>query len=271
MTFNETLKAAIADILAHGYDSRDRIARWLEKLHGAALASLIPEETIQRHLAASLLRTYRQTVESDKFLKRHKGLSQFTIDQLKPALRKELDRRILASANLIKLNRKESIQRTLKRFEGWATAIPAGGTRSVTQRPVDQKLRRAFASLPFEERRVITDQGHKLVSAVNGIVAENSGAIAAIWHSHWRETGYDYRPRHKQFDDHIFVIRDNWAMKSGLMKLDGRRYTDEIEQTAELPFCRCYYSYLYNLADLPTSMLTAKGKEAVLSRSKRTA
>lgn len=270
MNFNETLKAAIADILAHGYDSRERVSRWLDKLYAAAKASLIPEAQVQQQLAANLANVFRRATDTDKLMKRHLGLSRYTIEQLKPALRHELDRRILASANLIKLNREESIRRTLKRFEGWSTAIPAGGTRTGGKREIDAKLKRSFASLPFEERCVVIDQGHKLLSAVNSIVAENSAAIACVWHSHWREIGYDYRPAHKQFDDHIFVIRNNWAIKGGFMKLDGRRYTDEIEQPAELPFCRCYYSYLYNLADLPVSMLTAKGKESLLKR-RRTA
>lgn len=267
--FQDTLKAAIADILKHGYDSQERLANWMQRLYMTAKQSLLPVSEVQSRLASALTTVYQRQVNSDRFIRRHEGLSRFTIEMLKPRLKHELDRRILASADLIKLNREASIQRTLHRFAGWATSIQAGGTRSELKAPLDKKLRRSFSSLPFEERRVIIDQGHKLVSAINSIVAEDGGAIAAVWHSHWRETGYDFRPRHKQFDQRVFAIRDCWAMKDGLMKLNGHFYVDQVEKPAELPFCRCYFSYKYQLADLPRDMLTAKGKEALLSRGKR--
>lgn len=268
-TFQDTLRAAIADILQNGYSSQEQLKNWMERLYMSAKHSLLPVSQVQMRLANALTTVYQRQVNSDKFMRKHMGLSQFTVEQLRPKLKHELDRRILASADLIKLNREASIQRTLHRFAGWATSIQVGGTRSELKAPLDKKLRRSFASLPFEERRVIIDQGHKLVSAINSIVAEDGGAIAAVWHSHWRETGYDYRPRHKQFDKRVFVIRDSWAMRDGMMKKDGRFYTDQIEQPAVEINCRCYYSYLYNLADLPRDMLTAKGKEALLSRGKR--
>jgi hypothetical protein len=263
------LREAVEDILAHGYDSQKRIQLWAEKLHAAALRALIPEAEINRRLAEELGLVYERQFKGDKFMRRHQGLSRFTVEQLKPKLRNELDKRVLASANLIRLNREASIQRTLQRFEGWATSVPAGGRRGEAKAPLDKKLRRAFASLPYEERRVIVDQGHKLVAAVNTVVANDGGAVAGIWHSHFRETGYDARPRHMHFDSRVFVLRGNWALRDGLMKLDGALYTDQLEAPAELINCRCYYSYIYNLADLPVHMLTAKAKAAMLQRGER--
>jgi len=267
--FSDTIKAAVSDLLLHGYDSQERLQTWLSKLYGAANQSLVPAGMIQSRLASALSNVYHKQINSDKFLNKHAGVSKFTIEQIKPRLRSELERRILASADLIKMNREASIQRTLHRFAGWASSIPKGGTKSEKRTEVDKDLRKSFTRLPFEERRVIIDQGHKLVGAINSIIAEDGGAIAGIWHSHWRETGYDFRPRHKQFDTRIFVLRNNWAMRDGLMKLAGRFYTDQIEQPAVEIYCRCYYQYLYLLEDLPKDMLTSKGKELLLARGKR--
>lgn len=101
------------------------------------------------------------------------------------------------------------------------------------------------------------------------IDAKAGGAIAAIWHSHWRQDGYEYRKSHKARDEKVFVMRGNWALEKGLMKLAGRKYTDEITSPGEEEGCRCYYQYLYSLRDLPEEMLSTKGKEELERVRKR--
>lgn len=261
--FTDILRAAVADLAAHGYDDRTRVDAWLVKLRDAARAALVPEAELKRRLVKTLGGKFRRHLSHTTVFRRHQGLEQFTLRQIEPSLRRELDRRILASARLITLNRDASIQRTLARFEGWATAIPKGGSRAIDKPEETKDLKKAFASLPFEERRVIIDQGHKLLSSIDNILAVDGGALAAVWHSHWRETNYDYRPEHKKFDKRVFVIRGSSALKDGLIKPAGRFYIDQIEAPAEEPFCRCYYTYLYSLADLPPEMLTAKGQLAL--------
>jgi hypothetical protein len=263
-----TLREAVADFIKFGYDNQERLEYWLRQLRETIEGAMLPERVLRAKLTSQLEEVYNRTVKSERLFKRHKGLSQFTLQQLKPNLRKELDKRILASANLIRLNREASIQRTLQRFSGWATSIPTGGSNVATYKALDPKLKRAFASLPFEERRVIIDQGHKLVSAVNQIVAEDGGAIAGVWNSHYHQVGYNYRVNHKEFDQashkRPLVVRNNWAISGGLMK-DKGPYTDQIVQTGEEPFCRCYYTYLYSLRDLPREMLTKAGMEKLLA------
>src|SRR5207247_2394734 len=105
------------------------------------------------------------------------------IDQIKPALHAELERRIMASADLIKLNRKAAIEKTVQRFSGWATSVPPGGTRATDKKKEKDSIKKSLKSLPFEERRVIIDQSHKFVANLNEIVAKDGGAIAGRWHS----------------------------------------------------------------------------------------
>lgn len=261
--FYEVLTAAIADLLEHGFDSQYRVNDWIRRLEAAARAALVPPEVIERALKDTLMRVYQRTVDGGKLAKMHADLSAFTLAKIKPKLRDELDRRILASASLIKLNREASIQRTLQRFAGWATSIPIGGTEAEKRSEAAKQVRRGISGLPFEERRVVIDQGHKLVSAINDIVARDGGAIAAVWHSHWREAGYDYREEHKQRDRHLYVVRNNWALEGGLMKLAGAKYSDEISEPGYEVYCRCYYQFVYNLRDLPVIMLTNRGKAAL--------
>ena len=267
--FYEVLTAAINDMLEHGFDSQDRVDRWLGELERAARAALIPEYALTELLKNRLGTVFKRNATTGKLLKKNPGVGQFTLDMVKPKLRAELDRRILASAQLIKLNREQSIARTLQRFSGWSTSIPLGGTDVAKRKQVKQNVRRGIAALPFEERRVIVDQGHRLVAAVNEIVATDGGAIAGEWH-HIPEgpPAYDARPVHVARHKKIYLIRGSWAHQQGLVKPGSPGFTDEITAPAEEIFCRCSYRYLYSPSELPPGMLTAKGKLALLEARK---
>lgn len=261
-SFNDVLREAVADLTEHGYDDRERVDRWLVRLREAATASMISEQELNERLTKSLGMRFRKHMRT--VAKRHRGMDRFAITNIEPALRRDLDRRILASVKLIRLNRAASIQKTLQRFEGWSTAIPKGGSRAVDRRETVDDIGKAVRGIPLEERRVAIDQGHKLLASIDATIATAGEAIAAIWHSHWREIGYDYRPDHKQLDGGVFLIRNTWATKDGLVKKPGdKQYSDQVVQPAVEPFCRCYWQYLYALADLPEEYLTAKGRLAL--------
>jgi hypothetical protein len=202
-------------------------------------------------------------IDDGQILKAHPGVARYTIERLKPRLRVELDRRVAVSKGLIKLNRDQMIEKTTQRFAGWASSVPAGGSRAVDVKDVKQNIRKSLAQLPFEERRVMIDQGAKFISALNEIVATEGGAIAARWHSQWRRNGYHYRHSHKERDQKVYAIRGNWAMDKGLMKAGKAGYYDEITKPGEEVFCSCSATYVYNLRDLPDDMLTNKGRAAL--------
>lgn len=259
--FQRILTEAVRDISENGYDSAARLEDWLLKLRLAAEADSVSDAEIAAALKRTLGATYDRLVDKGG-LTRTAGVSRFTIERIRPQLRAELNRRIMASADLIKLNRDEAVSKTMRRFSGWATSVPPGGAGSVDKAHVKKTVRKALASEPFESRRVLIDQGHKLASNINAIAAEGGGAIAAEWRSRWREPGYDYREPHKErsIGGKVFLIRDSWAHERGLVKPSAEGYTDQIEKPGELPFCRCSYVYLFSLRDLPADMLTQKGK-----------
>jgi hypothetical protein len=66
-------------------------------------------------LRAGLGAIYRRLVERGGVARYHPEIARFTIQRITPRLRAEFDRRILASANLIKLNRQQAIDKTLQR------------------------------------------------------------------------------------------------------------------------------------------------------------
>jgi hypothetical protein len=261
--FYQVINDAITDIEANGFDSQSRIDGWMDRIETAARAAMLPEFAIQATMSDALASIWKRAVERGGVLKMHPGVSRFSLEHIKPRLRSELDRRVMASAQLIKLNRQQSIAKTLQRFSGWATSVPAGGSRAVDKPEVRDDLKKALRSLPYEERRVAIDQGHKLVATINDIVAVDSGAIACEWHSHYRQPGYNARPDHKERDGRVYLIRGNWASAQGLVKPGAAGYSDEITQPGEEVFCRCNYRYIYSVRGLPDDMVTAKGREVV--------
>jgi hypothetical protein len=264
--FDRVVSEAVDDLAETGFTSAERVAYWEERIRRAAEEDLRgPSKRMDDVLRDVLRRAYEKAIEGASLTKLHPGIGRFTVERLRPELRSELDRRILASANLIRLRRKQRIEQTLSRFSGWATSQPKGGSAEPEKRETKERIRGPIASASFEERRVLVDQGHKLFSSVNELVATGGGAIAGVWHSRWRQPGYDYRPDHKERDLGVFLLRGSWALEQGLVKKTGEvRWIDDVTRPGEEPFCRCSYQYVYALpafARLAPEAVTKKGED----------
>ncbi len=263
-SFYEILGEGVDYLSDYGYDGM--LDEWIIRLR-ESITFRSEKETnaiIKRSLSATFDRSLKTSA------KRHPAVSRITINKIKPELRNELTKRIRASADLIRLNRAESIDSTLRRFSGWASSVPAGGTDVESRRKIKAHISKPLKEQRFIERRVAIDQGHKLISNADAVIADQAGAIAAKWRSHWRQAGYDYRVDHKDRDKQVYALRNSWAKDSGLINA-GAGYIDAMTMPAEEVYCRCYYVYLYNLRELPNSMLTKKGAVALEGLSRASA
>lgn len=260
-SYMAVLTHAVSDMAEHGFDSAERVAMWQERLKQAAQQSLMTFSQMEQALKAGLASIYRRMVDQGGLLKVHPGVSRFTIQQLAPRMRAELDRRIMASANLIRLNRQQAIDKTLQRFSGWATSLPIGGSDTTNKREEKTRIKKSLGQLPFEERRVLIDQGHKLSASISNVVAQETGAIAVIWHSNWRQPNYDYREDHKERDEKVYLLRNSWALDKGLIKPGPAGYYEDVTGFAEEPFCSCHGTWIYNIRSLPADMITDRGRE----------
>ncbi|WP_353789896.1 hypothetical protein AB8Z62_07530 [Klebsiella pneumoniae subsp. pneumoniae] len=266
-TFTRTVREAVKFFLRNGYTSRQELEQWQAIIRQAAESET--DDDYMSMVSDRLRKTYDLQVSKAGALERHKGLSRFTLNYMEPKLRSELDRRILASADLIKLNRTAAINKTVQRFSGWATSIPVqdyvgGGLSPSSRSGVNYNcdhIQKSAQQVDYEASRVMIDQSHKLIANIDNIIATSNNAIAAEWHSHWRQAGYDYREDHKERDKLVYLIRGNWAQKNGYVKAGPAGYLDEITQPGEEVFCRCYVTYLYNLRSIPEDMLTQKGRK----------
>ncbi len=258
-TFHGLLREAVRYFAVHGYEDAQALAEWVMRLRGAAEreagSSALSEQAIRKALGAY----YERAVSLARLRKHHPGVSRFTVDLVRPEMRRELDRRILASVDLIRINRDRAIEQTLQRFSGWVSSVPVGGSKVVDKLETVAHIAKPVAQVKYEARRLSIDQGHKLLAAIDAVIGEQSGAIAMEWHSHWRQAGYDYREDHKERDGKIYAIRDSWAVKAGLIN-KGAGWSDAMTQPAEEVFCRCNAYYINMLDDLPDSMLTEKGR-----------
>lgn len=261
--YDAILTAAVADIAAHGYDTEERIAYWQDQLRIAAASSLRSVADIERATAESMAALYRKLVDQGAVLRTHPGVSRYTLEQIRPQLHGELTRRIRANAELIKSNRAEAIEKTVRRFSAWATSVPPGGSETIDKRDQKADIRRSLTKLSFEDRRVTIDQTAKLNAAISATVALNGNAIGAVWHSHKHQAGYDGRPAHNARDGKFFLVKDSWAHERGLLKPGPDGYITDVEQPAFLPFCRCSWGWVYSLRSVPADCITAKGREAL--------
>lgn len=253
------LADAIKHIAKHGY-SPIWMDYWLQQLRASIHEYFGEKKNPDQSVAPALNAAFRKATQPKEIKRNHQGIPAFTIENVNPRLKQLLQARIFASADLIKLNRENAIDMTLKRFAGWASSVPPGGG-DVEAGEVKKHIYKRLQQCTYEERRMLIDQSHKLVANINQTIAEGNGAIAVIWHSHWRDPSYDYRPDHKERDGKVYLIRNSWAKEKGFVKPGSAGYLDEITQAGQEIFCRCFVTFLYSLSRLPDDMLTNKGRE----------
>lgn len=252
---------AIERFAQTGYDSAPDLEQWLLLLHAALERELPTDWDLRESLSKTLHQIYAREVERLGVRRRVPGVNRYTLANIEPHLRAELDRRILAGVDLIKLNRRAAVDKTLRRFSGWVTSMPSGGGPAERVRDVAQEILKPTKQVRYEARRVATDQGHKLSAAVASVVALQEGAVAAIWHDRGEhDRGYNARPEHLARSGKLFLVRDSWAIEQGLIKRGALAYTDDFEAPAQLPYCSCYYEYVTSPGRLPSNLLTRRGE-----------
>lgn len=258
-TFYQIVTEAINFYLENGWKSEKKLIDWNKQLRVAATKKFPKEEQVTNHLKA----IYTKAVIKEGIIKNSPpaGPSKVTLEKIKPSLKKELNKRIFASTNLIKFNQDQAVEKTLQRFNGWVTSAPPNGYFDVKKREEKQKIIQPIQDLDYINRRMAIDQGHKLAANIKQLLAEQGNAVAAKWHSPWRRSGYDYREDHKERDEKIYLLRNSWADEKGYLE-PANGYYDEITSAGEEVNCSCQITYIYAPQRLPDEFLTESGKRA---------
>ena len=96
-SFYSVLTAALSDFSERGFVSPEQLEAWTRRLREAAERSLTPPHVLEQALRDTLRATFRAKVDGGTILRQHPGVSRFTLEQVKPRLRAELDRRLAAN------------------------------------------------------------------------------------------------------------------------------------------------------------------------------
>jgi hypothetical protein len=259
-SFRAFLIEALREFSERGYVSESDLQQWTARLH-AMIESELPTDEESREVLAGILGSVYAREYRSGIAKRVPGVSRYTVDRVAPHLRAELDKRIFASADLIRIRKRETVDKTLARFSGWASSVPPTGTFDFSPRALSKHITKDLVSFKYERRRVAIDQGHKLVSNISHVVAMNEGAIAATWYDRGEDDhGYDARPDHLKRSGKLFLVKDSWAMNEGLIRRGAAPYTDSVTQPGEEVYCSCFWTWIVHPQDLPETFLTAKGR-----------
>ncbi|CAI3954065.1 unnamed protein product [Commensalibacter communis] len=224
--------------------------------------TVVDVNLIQEHLSKIVNRQVTRKVLNKNF----KGSNlSFTQNKLSNFAKKYLNERILFSVSLIKDNRESQVKKTLQRFNGWVSAVPTDGITKAKESPREavRAILKPLVQRPFEERRVLIDQGHKLSASINDAIALDNNVIAVKWNSHWHELNYHYRQDHKERDKKLFFYKDNYFVQNGFIKKTDILYINDVDGFGQKPFCRCYGTYYCSLMDIPKEYLTKKGMDFV--------
>lgn len=211
-------------------------------------------------LKAELNHTFRRFAEGG-FKRELPEIKAYRIERIKPKLRAELDRRIANAASLIKINRQNMINDAIQRFVGWST-----GDISQLITPPRDLTNMDKAGNDYTVRRCRIDQRQKLRANIADIAALDLGAIAFYWRG-----SKDDRERklHTERNDKLYLIRNSWADKQGLLNVRGAEGWNDFTETKDdgmpgIPiYCRCHAEYVFNLDSLPINCLSEKGKAQI--------
>lgn len=216
-----------------------RLSEWMPVLRAALASEYASDPEIVEQAEKLLSVRFRSIAKGVK--KRHRiNLAKLGPEIVAEHYRPLLADRIRASADLIRLNRDEEIGRQLKRFAGWASGgLPDQRKRD---RSLERGVRKSLSQLSFERRRVCIDQGHKLMAAIDDVIAKDHGAIAKRWRHVIPHAGYQSRKEHLERDRKVYSVKG---------KRDKGPYVEDLpDQPALLPFCSCWWESIYDESDL---------------------
>lgn len=209
------------------------------------------------------------------FQENHKGITKASIKDLKPKMKKELEKRVTLSFNLMKNQENELKQKMASRFLNWVSI----DSKEVRGNTTSKQSLLNFLDFAKENgiaedhaKFILKDQTRKMITALDFMVADQNGAIAGVWKNRGDRrvvgnpnglypTGNLAHGDHWDRENKVYLFKNSWAVQKGFAKSDY--YYEDLEDggVGVAIGCRCRLEMIYDLRDLPTEFLTKKGKE----------
>lgn len=266
MTLIQFIRQAFDDVINKGW-TPEKIAILANDFHNLAFRIAF-SKTPEQIIAPYLRHLYRREIESGKVLQRNKGLGHFTYERIKPEFRRLLEDRIKANIDLITMERPNAVDVATTRFSGWLMSFD--GTQEklppAKELPAFKNILKPITEQKnYEHSRRAIDQGHKMLRAIDSVIAEQGGAVAGVWHAHPKTSIYDARKEHWARDGKVYIYKNSDLVKQGLVKKGNEPWVEDItDPPAFLINCTCYFSNIYSLSQLAKiapDRITQKGKD----------
>lgn len=130
---------------------------------------------------------------------------------------------------------------------------------------------------PKVQEIVKKNSGYNALQKISMVEGKESKAIVARWDARvyfvkpedqeWADGMCCQVPSHKERHGTLYAIKGSWALKKGLITKGAGVVNLDDEHLFDNEGCICCFQFIQFLQDLPYSMLTEKGKQAILQFS----
>lgn len=225
---------------------------------------------------AKILRILRKAYldyGSKGFLKNNKGLKGWRLNELKPVFRKQLRERINFTLNLVKTQDTQRMSILQSRFLGWLSGQDSEATKKPNLRE-SLKVEKLIRKNDKHYNMILKDQTRKMISNFDNIVAEHYKALGFFWKtrrdnrvvgnpSGKNPKGNEAHGDHYDREGKFYFYKDNWAVRQGLINKSSKdfHWAEFEDGLPGQPInCRCYAYNIYELEDIPKTLLSKKGE-----------
>lgn len=203
-------------------------------------------------------------------------IKAYNYNQLKPKLKKELEKATIEALSRVKTNDIAFLNKVKDNLLGYVSNAKVKRTKGAYYDAVlPRKYNQAWHDM------VVRDQTHKLISNLTYITAIENSAIGFVWkHRHdirvvgnpqgLYPKGNHMHNNHWERDGRLYLFRDSQAVKNGYINKNDSKveWADEIEDgIAGQPInCRCTMRIIFRLYEIPKeyeSIISKKGWETI--------
>lgn len=258
----EILQDDLSELAKDGFFNNPS-ATFLKKIE-TKINAFLEREYAKIHKNESLFFSQRLRKSYLKHLKElnatHKGLKQYTLNDLKPQLKEVFLLRMNENLGLIKTQNTENMLKMKNRFLNWINLQSVGGNK--------ETLKQATRLTPNKHLKfLLRDQSNKMTAAMDKTIADYYGWIAMQWKTRddnrvvGKPSGLYPKPiKSPTMHGNHWERKDKFYYKKGLKnsvkkELNLSNFAGVAEFKDGMPGvpigCRCYAVFYYEAQDLP--------------------
>lgn len=203
----------------------------------------------------------------------NKGLKGWRLEKIKPALRKEYKKSLLANILLITTQNESMMSLLRSRFTDWILKSSRDQNADSLKKALD--ITQATAKVNKRVNMIIKDQTRKSLNTYDEVVAKEYEAIGFIWNTRrdkkvvgnptglYPGNGNEKHRNHYERQGKFYFYKDTWAIKKGLINTKAKnfKWAEFEDGMPGIPInCRCFAYNIYDIEDVPKEFLKKNKK-----------